>query len=265
MGNQLRLLESQIRDEIQGSDTPSIPLPPGPPHLGTAGPPLVRPWILPGPPPPVPAPAIPKEGKPLQPPPAPEPKTGGPVLKGPADIELYAKPKGAAAPETPEPKTPVKVEPARGSKDKSPTGVVDLPLEEEIRRKDKKEKKRKKKSRSRSHRRKEEKRKEKGRTRSPSQSEKDKRRKHSSEEKEAERDQEERQPAQASEPRQSAERPSSHRGRKRGPGWIGEVPYSNHPRWTHSKNRGIVKRAKQEIYNRARGRGGSGRDQWRRR
>ena len=38
------------------------------------------------------------------------------------------------------------------------------------------------------------------------------------------------------------------RGRGQGPGWIGRIPWSGHQRW-RGKNKGIVKRAKQERYN----------------
>ena len=59
-------------------------------------------------------------------------------------------------------------------------------------------------------------------------------------------------------PRQprSPSHPPPNRGpqREQGKGWRGSVPYSSHPRWTHSKNKGIVKRAKQELFNR-KGRG----------
>ena len=44
-----------------------------------------------------------------------------------------------------------------------------------------------------------------------------------------------------------------------GPGWRGPIPYSSHPRWFVGKNRGITKRAKQEIFNRRK------EDQWRQR
>ena len=37
---------------------------------------------------------------------------------------------------------------------------------------------------------------------------------------------------------------------EQGWGWRGPLPVSNHPRWTHSVNKGQVKRAKQELYNR---------------
>eukprot|EP00435_Cladocopium_sp_Y103_P069509 s726_g33.t1 len=37
-------------------------------------------------------------------------------------------------------------------------------------------------------------------------------------------------------------------------GWQGELPRSSHPRWSESTNKGQVKRAKQELYNRRRGR-----------
>lgn len=35
----------------------------------------------------------------------------------------------------------------------------------------------------------------------------------------------------------------------RGRGWVGPVPRSDHPRWTQSENKGVVKRAKQERFN----------------
>ena len=40
-------------------------------------------------------------------------------------------------------------------------------------------------------------------------------------------------------------------GKGKGKGWYGTVPYSQHPRW-HGKNKGVVKRAKQERFNRER-------------
>jgi hypothetical protein len=39
---------------------------------------------------------------------------------------------------------------------------------------------------------------------------------------------------------------------RQGWGWRGEVPYSSHPRWTESANKGQVKRAKQELHGRRR-------------
>ena len=53
-----------------------------------------------------------------------------------------------------------------------------------------------------------------------------------------------------------------HRGRvqERGKGWRGAIPYSDHPRWRQSKNKGIVKRAKQELYNRQKKGKGKGKD-----
>eukprot|EP00435_Cladocopium_sp_Y103_P050241 s185_g15.t1 len=36
--------------------------------------------------------------------------------------------------------------------------------------------------------------------------------------------------------------------------WQGEIPYSSHPRWSQGTDKGITKRAKQELYNRQRGR-----------
>ena len=37
---------------------------------------------------------------------------------------------------------------------------------------------------------------------------------------------------------------------RQGRGWVGELPVSTHPRWTSSENKGQVKRAKQDLYNR---------------
>lgn len=39
---------------------------------------------------------------------------------------------------------------------------------------------------------------------------------------------------------------------RQGPGWIGKVPWSNHPRWWAGKNKGVTRRAKQELFNRRR-------------
>ena len=43
-----------------------------------------------------------------------------------------------------------------------------------------------------------------------------------------------------------------------GPGWRGPLPFSSHPRWLRGKNKGVVKRAKQERHQQRRreGRGG---------
>lgn len=65
---------------------------------------------------------------------------------------------------------------------------------------------------------------------------------------------EEPEPASASsrappEPERSPIRRDHQRGR--GPGWVGSVPVSGHPRWK-GKNKGVVKRAKQERYNQSR-------------
>ena len=63
--------------------------------------------------------------------------------------------------------------------------------------------------------------------------------------------------------RRSRERAASRHGHRpppgppphhQGKGWKGRVPYSDHPRWSVSKNKGVVKRAKQELYNRGKGR-----------
>ena len=39
---------------------------------------------------------------------------------------------------------------------------------------------------------------------------------------------------------------------RQGRGWVGEIPYSSHPRWSQGTNKGLVKRAKQERYNQRR-------------
>ena len=49
-------------------------------------------------------------------------------------------------------------------------------------------------------------------------------------------------------------RPAEPSGHPRGTGWRGPIPRSNHPRWTSGTNKGITKRAKQERFNRRRGR-----------
>ena len=43
-----------------------------------------------------------------------------------------------------------------------------------------------------------------------------------------------------------------HYQHRQGPGWRGELPRSDHARWSQSQNKGQVKRAKQEIFNRKR-------------
>ena len=46
-------------------------------------------------------------------------------------------------------------------------------------------------------------------------------------------------------------------GKPQGSGWRGRIPYSSHPRWTQGTNKGITKRAKQELQERkTHGRGG---------
>ena len=47
---------------------------------------------------------------------------------------------------------------------------------------------------------------------------------------------------------------SSGSGRAQGPGWQGPIPYSSHARWSVGKSKGIVRRAKQERFNRRRDR-----------
>ena len=71
-------------------------------------------------------------------------------------------------------------------------------------------------------------------------------------------------------PRKEAEKPpeptepppwvQAERESRQGRGWRGDIPFSSHPRWdsSRSKNKGVVKRAKQEYYAREK-------DRWRRR
>lgn len=59
-------------------------------------------------------------------------------------------------------------------------------------------------------------------------------------------------PEPARSPIRRREPSSSHKeGSVQGSGWQGRVPVSDHPRW-RGKNKGVVKRAKQERYNRSR-------------
>ena len=51
-------------------------------------------------------------------------------------------------------------------------------------------------------------------------------------------------------PRTSLIPPATGRGIDRGQGWRGPVPYSSHPRWSEGTNKGVTKRAKQELYDR---------------
>ena len=50
----------------------------------------------------------------------------------------------------------------------------------------------------------------------------------------------------------SPEGPPPRRHRPQGQGWSGPIPYSDHPRWYHGQNKGIVKRSKQERHNQRR-------------
>ena len=51
-------------------------------------------------------------------------------------------------------------------------------------------------------------------------------------------------------PRESFIPPAAGRDKLPGSGWRGPVPYSNHPRWSEGTNKGVTKRAKQELYDR---------------
>ena len=58
-------------------------------------------------------------------------------------------------------------------------------------------------------------------------------------------------------PQRSSGAKGESKGKSKGSGWRGRVPYSDHPRWTQGTNKGITKRAKQELQDRKhRGRGG---------
>ena len=51
-------------------------------------------------------------------------------------------------------------------------------------------------------------------------------------------------------PRATSSHPGGGRGSGQGKGWRGAIPYSHHPRWTEGTNKGVTKRAKQEIFER---------------
>ena len=51
-------------------------------------------------------------------------------------------------------------------------------------------------------------------------------------------------------PRETLIPPAAGRDKLPGSGWRGPVPYSNHPRWSEGTNKGVTKRAKQELYDR---------------
>ena len=241
VGERIRLVESEIRDILAVWD-------------GSRGPPVV-PGIFPLPPGnlsvPPPSGAVrqerrennspkPKEADPL---PGISPKAPAPVKWGPV-----------------EPYTVVKQEP--GVDERGP--VQELPVakgsEDEKTSKPEKKKEKKRSSprdteRSRSRRRRKEKIK----------SEKSKRRdKDTSEERQAEerkvspkssgREKKKREPsaehiAEEVERREEPNTPKWTDRRGQGRGWQGELPVSDHPRWRGS-NKGQVKRAKQEYYNR---------------
>ena len=58
-------------------------------------------------------------------------------------------------------------------------------------------------------------------------------------------------------PERSSGSKGKSKGKPQGSGWRGRVPYSSHPRWTQGTNKGITKRAKQELKERKTcGRGG---------
>ena len=56
-------------------------------------------------------------------------------------------------------------------------------------------------------------------------------------------------------PREPLIPPAAGRDKLPGSGWRGPVPYSNHPRWSEGTNKGVTKRAKQELYDRKNYRG----------
>ena len=218
----LRQVESQIRDEAplfaaQGSQlAPNI-----------LGPPLVA-----GSAPQAPGQASPaEEGKGAE-----ENSQGRSLTPG-----TTAKVVGAVPPAS---LVPVKSEEEASSPKKSHQGVEDLCESHPEERKAKKEKKQRKTSRSRSRRRRRESRhSERGDRRSPSKKEERLEKETEPEERES-REEIERKPKPPNFPP-----PSSGSRPAQGSGWRGPVPYSNHPRWSTSKNKGIVKRAKQELYN----------------
>ena len=169
--------------------------------------------------------------------------------------------------------TPVKQEPLEGSPTASKEPVAEIEEPEEPDKKEKTKRTREPRGRSHSHsqRKKEKKRSRKSRSprrekvRSPSARENIRSPSLRRKEKKG-RGEEEISPKSTGESRSSVPKPPSHspparlrgseggaRGNscvsdtRRGPGWRGEVPYSSHPRW-RGKNKGVVKRAKQERH-----------------
>ena len=266
-GERVRLLESEVRDLLAGQ------LGAVPRAASVASP------AAPLPPPPAPQPSVPKAQGPLvwrRPLEAVERRDrgAGRDLNAKDTLEVYPKGGPGAVFGKAEPGS-FEVKEEVGNEDKGP--VAEAVEEPKEKKKDKKkDKKRREKSRSES----------KGRKRKRSRSEerevqkgssKDKRLRRSERsrsekgEEESPRKREERgrerredsedhkreesQKPESKRPREPErsppkERREDWRGRTQGRGWRGEIPYSNHPRWTQSKNKGIVKRAKQELHNR---------------
>ena len=272
IGARLRLLESEVRDDLvkfsgsQGSsDTPNLqgekpgnPAYPGlPSHFPGFAPPLPGLFV-----PPPAARAVPPP-PPLHPcGPSPEPPQPGSYPKG----------KPVTPGTSSSASVPVKAEQSEASRSLEPVGELQAeePEEKVRKKKDKKEKEKRKKSRSRSKRkshpregerslsrkkkrsRTPEAKGERGSPRAGVERAEGGQRERSAEPDRRSRSERSRKPR---EPNYPPNQKGGGKGRKgKGIGWRGVIPYSDHPRWSESKNKGITKRAKQERFARKGGR-----------
>ena len=240
-GEKFRVFECQLRDITSQLDDKSAPSTPKAGQPSGAGPPPIGP-------PPLPAPAA-------------EPKAPsvGREKEGEADpprvstkenlgIFLKAKP-GYKFGKAEAQEVGVKEEPQSD-------GVEPIAEPEEVGRegrRDKKESKRKDKKRSRSEERsfsaaRGSKDRKKETKRKPSTSEEKKRERGKEKKRREERETDRSLPRKVPEPKDPPKGGKGQKGKDQGKGWTGPVPYSDHPRWRSSTNKGIVKRAKQERY-----------------
>ena len=260
-GRHVRVLEGELRDTLEGLLGQGRREPPSA-ATEVPPPPAAQPQAPPEPP--VPAPKRESSASASQPP-----------ARGAPGIFLYPKSKptepGKAAGEVepkvpealvePEESSPKKAEEAEKPKDTNESsGKTKSPVIDVEKKKKHKERRR---TRSRSRRR----RRETEEVRSPKRGEEARRsanrsrgRSHRSSrgrEKKARPSADRRSPLRPKSPPyppgpRSPSRPPPGHSEARGSGWRGVVPYSSHPRWTESKNKGVTKRAKQELYNQRR-------------
>lgn len=241
-GLRLRVAEAELRDELTRLQAVAL----GPPPPAT-GPPRESPGLSQAPPP-EPAAA---------PPPLPEPRGLTPKAP-PANPPSEAAAPEEACPSKLEKKEPTPeasprkaaVEEVEESKPAVPSSLhVDRPKKKRKSKSGKKAKRRSRSSRSRKRRREERRSGERGERRSPNrESSRGRERKRRSE----------RPPEPAYPPRGYSNwgprEPWYPPPAERGSGWRGPLPVSDHPRWTEGTNKGLTKRAKQEVHNRRHGR-----------